>query len=154
MQLYKINAEINMLCNNFQDSEEELDYLFRRLEELQIEKETKVLNICKLIKNINVDVEALKAEEKALNERRKVAENQINNLKRYLCNNAENVKIKDAQASLSWRKSESVYVGGEVPEAYQRVKIEPDKTKIKSALKNGEAVDNCSLVASNNPVIK
>jgi len=41
-----------------------------------------------------------------------------------------------------------------LPLAYQRVKIEADKTKLKAALKAGELVDGCSLVQTRGVVIR
>jgi len=52
--------------------------------------------------------------------------------------------------SISWRKSERVEVDDmdTLPDQYTRVKVEADKTAIKSALKAGESIEGARIVAS------
>lgn len=54
--------------------------------------------------------------------------------------------------SISWRKSERVEIDDvdALPDMYMRVKVEPDKTAIKSAIRAGDRVDGARIVTSNN----
>ena len=72
-------------------------------------------------------------------------------------NNYDGKKFETARVRLSWRSSESVEVNGidALPDEYLRFKDpEPDKTKIKAALKAGVELKGCMLVAKQNLQIK
>ena len=71
MNLYQIDAEILKVIDF--ETGEVLDE--DKLEELQMSKNEKIENILLYIKNLNADAEIIKAEEKALAERRKAKEN-------------------------------------------------------------------------------
>ena len=52
-------------------------------EDLQLERSTKIENIACWIKDLNSDVDAIRAEEKVLADRRRSLENKAENLKTY-----------------------------------------------------------------------
>lgn len=115
--------------------------------------ETKVENIIKIIKNYEGDVEAFKAEEKRLNERRKAIENNITRLKQYLENclqHANIEKIKAGTFTVAFQKSPAsleVTDIEKIPSCYlipQASKV--DTNSIKELLKNGNVIDGVRLI--------
>ena len=74
-----------------------------------------------------------------------------------MANYYDGEKFETARVRLSWRSSESVEGSGidALPDEYLRFKDpEPDKTKIKAALKAGVELKGCTLVAKQNLQIK
>lgn len=80
MNLFEIENEI-MNCWD-QETGEILDS--DRLDQLEMERDTKIENIALYIKNLTADAEALKAEKQSFAERQKAAENKAELLKKYL----------------------------------------------------------------------
>ena len=81
MKLYEITELFMRFASMVENGEIEEDAIADTLESIEGELEEKADNIACLIKSWQAEAEAIKAEEKALAERRKVKENQINNLK-------------------------------------------------------------------------
>jgi Siphovirus Gp157. len=165
MKLYEINDKIYELLNQeIMDPEtgEILDINgFDQLKELEIERDTKIENTGLFIKNLEVDVSALKEEERRLAERRKVKENKLNWTKRFLdefLKSEDVAKFETPKVKMSFRKSESVNIfeTAILPDEYIHEKTEyiPDKTAIKKAIKSGAVVDGAELVESQNLQVK
>lgn len=167
--LYEINKQIDeLLESDFQADEDIVNYetgeittIDRKLDELELDLKTKLDNIGCYIKNLTSDIEAIRAEEKALAERRRVKENQLERLKNYLADNMKVAgydKFESPRCVLSFRKSEQVLIaeGTELPEAFiQRTVVEkPDKKAIKDALKEGVILEGVMLVENKNLQIK
>lgn len=167
--LYDINREIDeLLSSDFTQDEEiinnetgEITTLGSKLDQLEIDLKTKLDNIGCYIKNLAVDIDAIKNEEHTLAERRKVKENQLERLKEYLTNNliqSGYTKFESPRCVLSFRKSEQVLIaeGTELPEAFiQRTVVEkPDKKAIKDALKEGVILEGVMLIENKNLQIK
>lgn len=115
MSLYTISEELNNF--NFEIDEETGEVLnIDKLNDLQMAFDEKADNIIRFIKNLSSDCEALKNEEKALAERRKVKENKIKSLKGYLSNimdfNGKD-KLEYLSGVASFRKSKSVEIDDE-----------------------------------------
>lgn len=128
-----------------------------RLDQLQMDRDTKIENIALYIKNLLSDVAGIKAEKDNLAQRQKVAENKANSLKRYLSGYLAGQKFSTARVAISFRKSESVNIEDitAIPEEYLKYKDpEPDKTAIKSMLKSGKKVPGAELVQNQNIQIK
>ena len=125
---------------------------------LQMERNEKIENIALWIKNLTSESEALKAEEKAFNERRKATENKAESLKRYLDSALKGRKFSTTKVAISYHKSTSVDVLDveKLPEAYRKTvtTVSADKTAISAALKAGELVDGATLIEKNNLSIK
>ena len=144
--LFEINTELQRLWDAALDPDTgELDErLLADFEALQMDRDTKIENIGCWIKNLKSDAAALKDEAKAMAERAKSAENKAESLKRYLEAALQGEKFSTAKVAISWRRVTSVEVDDaeveQLPEQYVRRKIsvEPDKTAIKDALKDGE----------------
>ena len=117
----------------------------------------KVEGIALWIKDLLSDAAAIKAEKDKLNERQKVCENKAKNLKEYLSGFLAGQKFKTPRVAISYRKSESVNVSDiwKIPDDYLKYKDpEPDKTKIKSALKAGVSIPGVELIENRNIQIK
>ena len=129
---------------------------FEAFDNLQMEKDKKIENTALWIKNLQAEAEALKAEKMAFAERQKSAENKINSLKKYLSDYLAGQKFETAKAKISFRKSEAVEIADldKIPQEYLKVTYAADKTAIKSALRNGVAIEGAEIVQNNNISIK
>ena len=81
-----------------------------KLNELQLERDTKIENVACWIKDLKAEAEAIKAEKLALAERQKAAENKAESLKKWLAYALDGEKFSTARCSVSFRKTESVEV--------------------------------------------
>ena len=130
-----------------------------RLEALELERDTKISNIACWIKDLNAEAEAIKAEKQALDKRQKVSENKAESLKRYLQGYLGGAKYKDGRCAISYRNSESVEFDenldvSTLPSDLVKVKVEPSKTLIKQAIKDGRTVEGCHIVSKENIQIR
>ena len=150
--LYEIDAQI-MECVDFETGEI-IDET--KLQALQLEFDEKVEGIALWIKNLLAEAKMIKEEKDKLAARQKSCENKAESLKKYLSSALGGEKFKTAKVSISYRKSESVEVEDVslLGDDYLKFKPEPDKTKIKDALKNGIALEGVTLVEKNNIQIK
>lgn len=130
------------------------------IEQLEMERDTKIENIGCWIKNLEADAAAIKAEAKAMNDRAKAAEKKAEGLRGYLAAVLAGEKWSSPKVAISWRKSVAVEIDDaevpELPEQYVRrkVSVEADKAAIKEALKAGESIEGCRLVERQNISIK
>ena len=128
-----------------------------KLDQLQMDRDVKIENTALFIKNLLSDADQIREEEKKLADRRRVCENKANRLKEYLSGYLAGEKFKAPRVAISYRKSESVNVSdiGKIPDDYLKYKDpEPDKTKIKSALKAGVSIPGVELIENRNIQIK
>ncbi len=147
MKLYEINEKI-LECVDAETGEI-LD--FEKLDELQIEKETKIENIALWIKDLDAEAKALKAEKQAFEERQKAAEKKVESLKQYLSYILEGTNFKTTKAIVNFRKTQKV----DVPDVYKLdenylkySEPTPDKMAIKRAIQSGQEVAGASLIES------
>lgn len=128
------------------------------LDQLRMERDQKIENVALWIKELRAEADAIKAEVKNLNDRKIVAENKAESLKRYLEYALGGEKFKTCRVSVSYRKSESVQIDDleALDKRFLKYKDpEPDKTAIKKAIKDGELiVDGARLVVNTNMIIK
>lgn len=158
MKLYEIDNAI-LDCIDMETGEV-ID--IEKLNELQLERDTKIENVACWIKDLKAEAEAIKAEKQALAERQKVAENKVESLKKWLAYALNGEKFKTAKCAVSFRKSESVEVTDagikslmkEHDELLTYKAPEPNKTAIKQALKDGLNVDGVQLVHNTSTIIK
>ena len=151
MKLYELDFEVE----NCSDPETgEVDEV--RLAALELERTQKQENIALWIKNEKADIEALKAEEKKLAERRKVKENRVDSLRRYLGLSLAGEKLNTARVAISWRKSKavSIYDEAEIGEEFKHYEVKYDKKGIGEALKAGREVPGAELIENSNMIIK
>lgn len=158
MTIYEINEQI-LNCIDLETGEIiDID----RLNDLQLERDTKIENVACWIKELKAEAEAIKAEKLILAERQKVAENKAESLKKWLAYALDGQKFKTSKCSISYRKSESVEVTEEGlnnlmqehDELLTYKAPEPNKTAIKQALKDGLSVQGVQLVQNTSTIIK
>ena len=133
-----------------------------KLNELELERETKIEGVACWIKDLKAEAEALKNEKQALAERQRVAENKAESLKKWLAYALQGERFKTSKCAISFRKSEAVEVTDEGLENLMKEHDElltykapePNKTKIKQALKDGLSVEGVQLVQNTCTIIK
>ena len=127
------------------------------LDNLELEKNEKIEQLCLWIKNLKSDAAAYKAEKDSFAKKQKAAENKAESIKNYIAYILAGEKFKTDRITVSYRKSEQVECldMSLVDDDYLRFKEpELDKTKIKKALKDGVKVGGCMLVERQNMQIK
>lgn len=162
--LYDIKYELEDCLDMAMDEAENnngviSDTLASHIDALEMERGDKIENVALWVKNLKAESEMISNEIKSLQERKKTTINKMesvkNTLARYLEYGLE--KFKTGKVSISWRKSESVIVNCDVlelPEEYQLIKIEPSKSNLKIALKNGKEIKGVCLETKKNIQIK
>ena len=162
MNLFEIDAAIQK-CFVFEDmvvdseTGEVLDSNY--LNDLEMERDRKIENIAKWIKNLDSDIEQLKAQKDLFAKRQKSAENKRDSLKNYLSAylNGASWKANDNSVLVNFRRSEVVSVDESiVPKKWfiKHTDIKLDKASIKEALKNGDKIKGAELVSKQNIQIK
>lgn len=162
--LYELDqAVLAVLDNGLIFDEETGEILFDEdnFDQLEMLRSDKMENVALYIKSVEADAAAIKAEEKALKDRREVKEKKAERLRDYLTRSMQtfgDTKLETPRVALSFRKSEQVEIvdEGKLPPDYCRTKttVTPDKAAIKKAIKSGEAVDGATLVERQNLQIK
>lgn len=158
-KLYEINAELERLWEQAVDPEtgEVNDDLDAQIEALQMERDQKVEYIALMIKNELSDADAIKTEKDKLAERERVKRNKAARLKAYLEWALDGEKFQTPRVNISYRSTSSVEVVNinKVPPEFLRLKDpEVDKTAVKAALKEGQEVPGCELLAKRSMTIK
>ena len=158
MKLYEINSELENLIDT--ETGEIADIAF--FEDLCMARTAKIEGIALFIKNLDSDAAALKAEETALYERRRVAENTAARLRAFLTSMlTDGEKFETPRVKLSWRKSKSVRVLIPESDFIEWAKAvnpallsfkEPtiSKSAIREVLESGGEITAATIVESNN----
>ena len=154
MNLYEINSQILDCIDPETGEVMDID----RLEALNMAKAEKVDNVACWVKNLEADVVAFEAQEKAFADRKAAAKRKIDSLKHYLTDALGGQNFSSDRCTVSFRRSKAVSVLDEaaVPAEYMTEKITctPNKTAIAALLKTGAAVPGCELVERVNPSVK
>ena len=156
MSLYQINQQIlslEKMDDDYVDTETGEIISQEEFDQLNIDREEKIEGICLWIKNLKAEAKAIKEEEDNLAKRRKSLENKADSLTRFISRILMGSKFKTARASVSYRKSKSVNIIGDVPEEFLRVKTEPNKTAIKEYLET-ESCDWAEIEENTSTIIK
>lgn len=164
MKMYKIEGTLQNLYDNFED--ENLD-LVEKLNEIKLERQEKITNITLMYKELAGFILAVENEINKLKEKKRIAENRLDNLKNYLSNYVltPNEKIKTEQYTISWHKSESVEIdpsidltilANQYPDLFDiEINIKPKKLKIKEYIKNNNInPEGIKILEKNNLIIK
>lgn len=163
--LYELDRAIcDVLENGFHVDEETGEVFFEGedLDALEAERADKLEAVACFIKCLDAEAAAIKAEETALAARRRAKEAKAGRLRAYLANSLQNAgesRFETSRCALSFRKSEAVEI---VDEALlfafgycdEKITTAPNKTKIKKALKAGDAVPGAQLVVKQNIQVK
>lgn len=164
MTLFEIDDTIKR-CFRIEETDEIVDtetgevFDSNYLDELEMQRDKKIENIGKWVKNLDSDIEQLKAQKDSFAKRQKAAETKRDNLKEYLSKylNGEKWDASDKSVIISFRKSEAVSIDNEssIPKKWF-IKQDPklDKAGIRAALKKGLKVKGATLTINNNIQIK
>ena len=165
MKLYEIANDYLALMQAIEDGEIPEEAVADTLEAIEGDIEVKADNIACILKNIDAEVLAIKAEETRLAERRKAKEAAHKRLKEYLSEVLQRTgigKVETARNVITFRKSESVELDESfIAWAYKNrddllTFSEPkaNKTEIKKALKSGAEIVGAQIVVNHNIQIK
>lgn len=150
MTLYEMTAQAQTLRDMLDADEIDEQTFHDTLESIGAEE--KVNSYCQIIRSIESDNTAIKAEIDRLSKRVEHNKASVERMKVALdsfMQAAGKKKEKTPFFSVSYRRSQSVDVVdlAAVPAEYIKVKTEtaPDKMAIKEALKNGQVVAGCQL---------
>lgn len=108
MKLYELTDLYVSILNQIEDGELELEQMESALNVIGGEFNAKAENVAKMIKSLEYSVEAVKSEEKRLNEQRKRLEKNVDKLKDYLFINMKRTgaqKIKSDLFNITIRKN-------------------------------------------------
>lgn len=166
MKLYELTNDYLALMNAIDNDELPEEAIADTLEAITAGIEEKADSIACLLKNLDAECIAIKAEESRLAERRKAKEKSIERIKQYLSDSLQSAgidKIETARNRITFRKSESVEVDEETfitwaqthrddLLTYSAPKV--NKTEIKKALKDGAEIVGAALRIKNNMQIK
>jgi hypothetical protein len=157
MKLYEINNEIEMLMESV-DLETGLisDEVFEQLNQLEMAKSEKILNLACYIKSLQAEEEAHEIEQKKQEAKRRVLLNKISGLKDFISRVASGEKYKDSRVSIGWRDTESVSItdANKLPESAFKITKEASKTQIKELIESGVEVEGAEIVKRKSILIK
>ena len=164
--LYALAAEYRDAALKLADLDLDPQTLADTLESLSGDLEVKATNVAMFIRNMDVSIEAMKAAEKTMSERRKSAERRRDAVKTYLMTNLVACGIKKIEGpyfTVSVRdnpEAVDVYELGTIPQVYMREVPPPppswevDKNAIKVAIKAGIEVPGAKLTRGQRLEIK
>jgi hypothetical protein len=160
--LYTIDqAVLTLLDNGLVFDAETGEVLFDEdnFDQLEIERQAKLEAVALYVKGLEAEAAAIRAEEKALAERRQAKERKAERLREYVARSMRmfgDSKLETARVALSFRRSEAVKIMNErrIPHGFLIMKPSIDKTAIKKALKAGQEVNGAILVERQNLQIK
>ncbi len=161
MKLYEIANDYLALLEAIESGEIPEECISDTLEAIKGEIDVKADNIACMLKSLEADVNAFKAEEARLAERRKQKERAYERLKNYLSDMLIRVnvgKVETARNVISFRKSEAVEVEPSFIEwalknrddLIKYGKPSANLTSIKNAIKSGDVIEGATLVTRNN----
>lgn len=166
--LYELDAKIaelldtgfEMSCIDAETGEIDETQLAIYLEQLQLDRKTKIDNIAVYVKNLEAEADAIKAEEKKLKERREAKERKAERLKNYIKTSMMlqgETKFESARVSMALRNSKAVVVDENKLESVyfiNKIVQSVDKKAIKAALEAGILVEGAMLEERKNLQIK
>jgi hypothetical protein len=166
MKLYELTNDYLALLNAIDNDEIPEEAIADTLEAITASIEDKADSIACLLKNLDAECKAIKAEEERLAERRKAKEKSHERIKQYLSDTLQRAgldKIETARNRITFRKSETVEIVDEVFIKWAQMHRDDllkysaptaNKTEIKKALKDGIAIEGAELRINSNIQIK
>ena len=154
MKLYEIDQAILDCIDN--DTGEVID--FDRLNQLAMDRRTKIDNIISWYKQLCAEAVAIENEIKSLKERQNRKINKSESLKQWLSVVLDGTIFESSRNMVTWRRSDEVYIIKEdkIPSEYKTEKTEViiSKADIKKAIKDGINIQGAELIYKNNIQIK
>ena len=153
-KLYELTTDYQAVWQLVEDDTTDLAVIEDTLQALEGDIEVKAASIATFIRGLTYDIDAIKAEEKRLADRRKAMENRVTAIKTYVQSQMEAAglsKIKTSTQTISLQNNPpAVYIADErlIPAKYLTVIPQTtvaDKKRIAEALKAGENVPGCEL---------
>ena len=161
MKLYEIDRQLERLLEldteRMVDSETGEILTAEEIDQLNMDRLEKIEGCLLVIKNKEAEAEAIQAEIKKLQERKKTLDNKVQWIRGYVANSLNGEKFKTARVAVSYRKSESVEVTCApemLPQEFITVTLKPALTPLKEALKNGAEIAGVQIVTKNNLQVK
>lgn len=157
MNLYEIKQEFEKAIEECVDMETGEIINPTRLDELNMVLTDKRENVALYIKNLSAEAKAIDEEAKNLTNRKRVLNNKVEGLKKYLADNLEGHKFETAKVVVSFRKSEQLEINSteHIPTEYlisQEPKI--DKVALKKSIKQGAVINGVQIITKQNIQIK
>ena len=157
MNLYEIKQEFEKAIEECVDMETGEIINPTRLDELNMVLTDKRENVALYIKNLSAEAKAIDEEAKNLTKRKRVLNNKVEGLKKYLADNLEGHKFETAKVVVSFRKSEQLEINSieHIPTEYlisQEPKI--DKVALKKSIKQGAVINGVQIITKQNIQIK
>ena len=154
--IYTLTGDLLAIQRMIEDGVEGLD---DTLESIELAVADKLEGYAMVIKNIQSDIDGLKAEEKRLADRRKAMENNVERMKQAMRDallTVEGNRLKTDKFTFSFRKSTSVQITDEtlIPPQFIETETKVVKTDIAKMLKDGAQIPGASLVENQSLQIK
>ena len=167
MKLYELTNDYLALLNAIDNDEIPEEAIEDTLEAITACIEDKADSIACMLKNLDAECKAIKAEEERLAERRKAKEKSHERIKQYLSDTLQRAgldKIETARNRITFRKSESVeiideesffkWAARERDDLLTYTAPKVNKTEVKKALKSGAEIVGAELRINQNIQIK
>ena len=162
MNLYAINQKYFDILNMTDEDGCLSEDAFAALAEIKGEEIQKIENVALYIKDTEGFAAAIRNEEKALAERRKVYENKAERLRKYLSDYLlakEEPKFETQRVALSFRRSEKVNIFDEQAIIAEHPELTSTEIKVKAAdvkaaIKSGQTIPGAEIVENQNLQIK
>lgn len=147
MKLYEIKEEILKLESIEADGDQSLEEAIKNsLDDLDMEFEEKIENVVMLYKEVERDIDVIKAEVARLNSRKKQFENRIESMKQYVIDSMQALDrktVKTAKHTISTVSGKDVAVIDDVDKLDENLVVikvteAPDKKAILKALLSGD----------------
>ena len=159
-KLYELSGQLKELDRLVSENEVPLDQVKDTVDLITGEFEEKAVNIVKVVKNQQPQIDAIDVEIKRLQQMKKNITSKAENLKDYLRENMEANGINKIECPLFTilckKPNDAVMVTNAdlIPDEYTTVKttIAPDKKAILTALKNGEDIPGVELSKAKSPL--
>lgn len=152
--LYEINDDILSCCDP--ETGEIIDY--EALDALRMEKDAKIEGVGLWLKDVNIEINAIDAEIKALEKRKAAAANKVTGLKSWLAYALNGGKFSSAKCVITCRTSQKVNVqkGAVLPPelTITKTEVKPNKAAIKEAIEAGQIIDGCTLITNVSATVK
>lgn len=144
--LYEISADLlNVINGGMVFNEETGEILFDsdNLDDLEMAYADKLESCGLYVKNLQAEVDGIKAEEHRLADRRIIKERKAERLKEYMLNSMELTntgKLDTSKVAISTRKSQKVIIDDEraIPLQFLKTVQSVNRAEVKKALKSGE----------------
>lgn len=166
MKLYEIATQYQNIAELLADPEfADNQDITTALDNIEDDFNNKAVNVVKAINIVEYDINAIDSEIKRLTAMKKARQNRIDEIRNYLKFNMQKTgiyKIECPLFKISYSErtqsaveiDEKLFMDNNINEDFVNVKITPNKTAIKDALKRGENVIGAKLVDSQVLTIK